>query len=126
MSTACPTCESGKTVGYVIGVVGLFLVIGWLACLVASRTQPEPLNQARVAERLRASRELAQANAEALNNYGVIDPGKGVIRLPVSRAMELTIQQWKDPAAARSNLLSAVENSTAPAPKAPEKPSQFE
>jgi hypothetical protein len=37
--------------------------------------------------------------------------------------MEITLQEWQNPQAARSNLMARVEKATA---KAPEKPSQFE
>ena len=40
--------------------------------------------------------------------------------------MELTLQEWKDPVAGRSNLIARVEKATAPAPKPPEKPSIYE
>lgn len=77
-------------------------------------TKPEPLGQKRAKERADASRDLNAANVEALKTYGWVDQAKGIVRLPVDRAMELTIQQWKAPEAGRSNLLSRVLEATKP------------
>ncbi|MEO7299825.1 MAG: hypothetical protein ABI042_14755 [Verrucomicrobiota bacterium] len=63
---------------------------------------------------------------QALKNYAWQDQGKGLVRLPIERAMEVSLQEWQNPKAARSNLITRVEKATAPAPKAPEKPSEFE
>jgi hypothetical protein len=111
---------------YFFGTLGVCLVIGLLAWLMYSYTHPIELPHLKTAERLKNLKELNDANSQALNNYDVIDAAKGVYRLPIARAMELSLQQWKNPAAARSNLIARVEKATAPAPKAPEKPSQFE
>ena len=45
--------------------------------------------------------------------------GKGIVRLPVQRAVELTLQEWQNPGAARSNLISRVEKATALPPAKP-------
>ena len=58
---------------------------------------------------------------------GWVDPTKGIVRLRIEDAMKWVEQEWgRDPAAARSNLISRVEKATALPPKVPEKPSQFE
>jgi len=55
-----------------------------------------------------------------------VNKDKGIVRLPIQRAVELTLQEWQNPAAARSNLISRVDKATAVPPKAPEKPNPFE
>ena len=40
--------------------------------------------------------------------------------------MQITAQEWQNPAAARSNLIARDEKATAPAPVAPAKPNPFE
>ena len=65
----------------------------------------------------RSSADFKAANHEALENYGWQDPAKGLVRLKIERAMELTVQQWKNPQEARANLISRVEKATAPPPK---------
>ena len=78
--------------------------------------------------RMKSVVALKRGGAEetALTTYDWQDKGKGLIRLPIDRAMELAIVKWKNPAAARSNLISQIDKASAPAPKAPEKPSAFE
>jgi hypothetical protein len=79
------------------------------------------------AEERRKNLITARAEADqALKNYGWQDQAKGLVRLPVERAMEVALQEMQNPQAARSNLIARVEKATAPAPKAPEKPSEFE
>lgn len=118
--------EKGRCTAYVLGILGTFLLMAGLVWLMRHYTQPPPIDQARNAERLKFYAEMKAANAEALNNYAWQDQAKGLVRLPVARAMELTLKEWQNPAAARSNLIARVEKATAPAPKAPEKPSEFE
>jgi hypothetical protein len=47
-----------------------------------------------------------------------------VVRLPIETALQLTAQQWRNPAAARAELIAREEQACAPAPKAPEKTRQ--
>ena len=61
-----------------------------------------------------------------LTTYGWVDQPKGVVRLPIAEAMQLTLRDWQNPAAARSNLIARVEKATAAPPAAPAKPSAFE
>ncbi|EEF61928.1 preprotein translocase subunit SecE [Pedosphaera parvula] len=127
--------KSGSAlIAYSIAVIGAFLIVGGLVWVMISYTRPEPLGAERATERKKALTELRSANVDALSTYGWQDQARGVVRLPMmdkesggpGRSMELALKLWQNPAAARSNLIARVEKATAPAPKAPEKPSQFE
>ena len=111
---------------YVLSILGTFLVMAALVWLMRHYTQPAPLGADRAAERIKNLKEMRAANEEALNNYAWQDPAKGLVRLPIARAMEITLQEWQNPAAARSNLIARMEKAIAPAPKPPEQPSPFE
>lgn len=111
---------------YILGILGSFLVVGILAWAIYRYTQPPPLGEDRAAVRAKALSELRAAEAEALSTPAWIDQGKGIVRLPIERAMELVLEEWKNPAAARSNLVARVEKATALPPKPPQKPSEFE
>ena len=117
--------SSQKTASF-IGILGAFLVVGILVYAMKQYTRPAPLNQARVDERKKALTEIRSEETRLLNNNEVIDVGKGLVRLKISRAMELTLEDYKNPAAARSNMIARADKAGAPPPKAPEKPSQFE
>jgi hypothetical protein len=109
-----------------LAVLGTFLIVGWLVWLMIGYTKPASVGQARAEERKKILAEMHAAEAQALENVGWQDQAKGLVRLPIERAKQLTIQEWKNPAAGRSNLLARVEKANAAPPKAPEKPSEFE
>lgn len=118
--------DKARVAAYVAGILGSFLVFAGLVWVMRHYTQPAPVNQTKVTERYKNLQELNAANADLLNNYAWQDQAKGFVRLPIARSIELTAQEWKDPAAARSNLIARIEKATALPPKAPEKPSEFE
>ncbi len=125
-TTAC-CADKARVAAYVAGILGSFLVFAGLVWVMRHYTQPVSVNQTKVADRYKNLQELNAANADLLNNYAWQDQAKGLVRLPIARSMELTVQEWQDdPAVARSNLIARIEKATAPPPKAPEKPSEFE
>jgi len=110
---------------YALTIIGAFLIVGFLVWMMYEFTQPPPLGQNRAAERAKALTELRAYESEQLNNAGWIDPAKGIVRMRIEDAMKIVEQQWgKDPAAARSNLISRVEAANPPPPKPA--PSVFE
>ena len=113
-------------VAYATGILGCFLIVAALVWAMRHYTQPAPLGEDRVAARKKALSELRAVEAEELSTYGWLDQAKGVVRLPIAEAKKMTLRDWQNPAAARSNLIARVEKATAVPPAAPAKPSQFE
>lgn len=112
---------------YVITVLGAFLIVAFLVWAMRHYAQAPPPGEDRAAFRAKTLIEIRAAEAEALNNPGWIDPTKGIVRLPIEDAMKWVEEEWaRNPVAARSNLMSRVDKATAPPPRQPEKPSQFE
>ena len=112
---------------YLVGVLGAFLIVAGLVWAMKHYTQPAPLGEDRIAVRTKALADLRAAEAEALQHPGWVDQARGIVRLPIEEAVQMVERDWgQNPAAARSNLIARVEKATAPLPKAPEKPSQFE
>ena len=70
--------------------------------------------------------ELHAAEADALNNVGWVDQGKGIVRLPIADAVLLAEKQWQNPAQARATLNDRVEKAFYVPPPPPPKPSAFE
>lgn len=125
MNSESQCCRSGTA--YAIGILGSFLIVAALAWAIHYYTRPAPLGEDRNAVRSKALAELRAAEAEALATPGWVDQTKGLVRIPIADAMTLVEHEWsQNPSAARSNLIERVEKATAPPPKAPEKPSQFE
>jgi len=113
-----------STCAYVLAALGSFLIVAALVWAMHRYTQPPPLGEDRAAARAKALGELRALEADALEHAGWVDPTKGIVRLPIEEAVKMIESDWGP--AARSNLISRVEKATAPPPKAPEKPSQFE
>ena len=111
---------------YLISILGSFLIIAALVWAMKRYTQPPPLGEDRVAVRKKALADLRAAEASELTSYGWVDQAKGVVRLPITEAMQFALRDWQNPAAARSNLIARVEKATAVPPPAPAKPNPFE
>ena len=111
-----------------IGVA--FLIACLLFAAIVAKMEwsvPVPdIDADRAAVRAKALAEIRAAETQALNHPGWIDENRGLVRLPISVALQITEREWQNPAAARSNLAARVEKAAAPAPQAPEKPSAFE
>ena len=120
--------QSERTgLAYIITVLGAFLIVAALVWAMQHYTQPAALGEERAAFRAKSLTELRAAETEALNNVGWVDASKGIVRLRVEDAMKWVEQNWaRDPVAARLELSNRVEKATAPPPRQPEKPSQFE
>ena len=119
-------CNKTKIAVYSVAILGSFLIMAALVRTMQSKTSSAALGAERAEERRKNLATVRAESEQALKNYAWQDQAKGLVRLPVDRAMEITLQEWQNPQAARSNLIARVEKATAPAPKAPEKPSQFE
>jgi len=115
-------CSCGW-IPWTVGTLGSFLVIGGLAWLVVVYNRPAAPGEDRVALRYKNLRELHAAEAVAAVQYTWIDQPKGLVKLPVQRALELSAKEMQDPAAARAELIARMQKATA---KPPEVKSAFE
>jgi hypothetical protein len=118
------SCEFKTTVAaYTLAVIGAFLIVAGLVWVMISYTRPEPLGEDRAAVRLKTLTDVRNADAEVLYNSGFVweDQTKGIVRLPITNAMELSLQLWQDKAAARSNLVGRVEKKYYVPPPPPNK-----
>jgi len=113
---------------FVLGavIIGTLLIVGILINAMIKYTTPPSLTAERAAFRAKNLAELRAANANALTSYDYVDQQRGIVRLPIEQAMQLTIAEWADPAKGRATLLERQAKASAPLAKAPEKPSAFE
>jgi hypothetical protein len=108
-----------------LGIVLLFALLGVIVLAIVGpsprRSDYEETRAKKRMENLKTSREDA---AKALNAYAWIDKNKGVARIPISRAMELTIAQLaqQKPAAAGPIATPATAEATAGKPAAQTSP----
>jgi uncharacterized protein YdaU (DUF1376 family) len=115
-----------KGLAFGMAIVGAFLIAAVLVLAMRHYTTPPPLGKERAETRARALKELRAAENDALHQVGWVDPTKGIVRLRIEDAMQMVEREWRNPAAARSNLLARVAKANAAPPKAPETPSPFE
>lgn len=95
---------------YAVGILGAFSIFAVLVNSIKTHSAPPAMNEARAAERSRASAEVKAASEQELNNYAKLDAAKSLYRLKISQAMTLTEQMYRSGAdAARSNLISRAE-----------------
>jgi hypothetical protein len=122
---SCYGCTA--KVAWAIAVVGAILIVVFLDRQLKAYTQAPPVDAGRAEERAKNLAEIRNAEAEALDHTGWVDQSKGIVRLKIDDAMQLMEQNWKNPAAGRSNLLERVAKANPPPPPpAPTKPSEFE
>jgi hypothetical protein len=97
-----------------------------LVFLILRNPTAIPVEQPRIKERLKNLADLRIASAQILETYGWQNKDKQVIRIPIERAMELTVSEWQNPAAARSNLLDRAAKVFAPPPLPPQPINPYE
>lgn len=118
-------CCCRNAMGILASLVALLIVAGLVWAMI-HYTTPEDLTAQRAAERRQNLADVRAAEAEAATTYAWIDPAKGVVRLPVERAVELALEAGGNPAQARKDLVERSKAAHAvPAPP-PEQPSEFE
>lgn len=77
-----------------LGVVLLFTLFGGIVlALIGPAPRGNDYEQKRAKSREEKLKTLRQEDAKTLTTYGWIDKNKGVVRIPIARAMELTIAE---------------------------------
>jgi hypothetical protein len=119
-------CQKIRLGAYAAGLLGTFLIVALLARLMQSYAGAPSIAATRAAERMQIMSEYKAANEPLVDNYDWQDQAKGFVRVPIARAEELVLQEWQDPAAARSNLMARAAKAFALPPKPPEKKNEYE
>jgi hypothetical protein len=109
-----------------LGFVVACFILAALILAMKHFAHPPAIDADQAAARAKVLADLHTAESNALNNAGWIDQNRGLVRLPISVALQITENEWQNPAAARSNLMARVEKATAPAPAGPAKSNPFE
>jgi len=109
----------------VVFVAACFLFAALVAIVRFSATPPK-IDADRAAVISKVLFEIRTNEAASLNNAGWADQPRGIVRLPIETAMQMTERDWQNPAQARADLIARAEKAAAPAPKVAPKPSQFE
>ena len=99
-----------------VGVVLLFAFFGLLA-LVVFRASPRGNTYEEKRAKARSEKlDAAQKQMlTALTTYGWVDKTKGVVRIPINEAMQLTVAELADKKPAAANPIATPEPNPAPA-----------
>lgn len=113
---------SGAAIGFLIASV-IFAV---LVVIVRNSVSVPAIDAGREAAISKALFEIHTNEAAMLDHVGWVDQQRGIVRLPIAAAMKMTAEEWQNPEAARSNLMTREEKASAPLPKAPAKANPFQ
>lgn len=114
-----PTHSHPMVTPRVVAILLIFFLMSGAIWLLYHYTRPGPVEETRWAERAKHLADLKAKNQEALETYGWVSKERGVVRLPVARAMELTVKEWQDPAGGREGLIARMEKALPPMPPTP-------
>jgi hypothetical protein len=107
-----------------LGVVLLFALFGVIVlAVIGPAPRSDDYEQKRAKARQEKLKTAREEDAKALNSYGWIDKNKGVARIPVTRAMELTLlelaQKKPEPAGPIATPEPAAPGAATGAPASP-------
>ena len=98
-----------------VGVVLLFALF-WVivVAVVGPAPRGDTYEKTRADGRMKKLQDLRDEDSKALSGYSWIDKNKGTVRLPIERAMELTIAELANKKPAPAGPIAAPEASAAP------------
>lgn len=93
-----------------IGLIALIVAVAGVGLFLYFFNAPKPLNLEIVQER---KAKLADVNAkqdELINNYAWVDQTKGIVRIPVEKAMPLTVEKLRTPNPSNNSQSNKISN----------------
>ena len=98
-----------------LGVVLLFALFGAIVlAIVGPAPRGNTYEKMRAENRVKKLKEARDEDVKALNGYAWIDKNKGTVRLPVERAMELTVADLANKRPAAAGPIATPAASAAP------------
>src|SRR6266567_1034131 len=103
-----------------LGIVLLFALFGIIVlAVIGPAPRGSDYEETRAKKRVDNLKTLREEAAKALTTYGWIDKNKGVARIPIDRAMELTIAKLAQQKPAAAGPIATPEPQPAAAPASP-------
>jgi hypothetical protein len=81
---------------YLLGFIGLFLLFVGILSVTYINRQVEPVESLLSRNRKNQVNKINQDAKKKMDAYQVVDRDKGLYRIPVTRAMELTLQAYQN------------------------------
>src|SRR5437764_14967896 len=117
-----PLTAASPPVSFVawLGVVLLFLFFGiFVLVLVAATPHGNTYEEKRAKARDEKLKTMRDTASKDLNSYAWVDKGKGVARIPIDRAMQLTLRDLASKKPEPANPIAAPAEAAAPAASPP-------
>jgi hypothetical protein len=113
---ACPPISFGAW----LGVILLFLFFGiFVLVLVAATPHGNNYEEKRAKAREEKLKTIRDAATKELSSYAWVDKGKGVARIPIDRAMQLTLRDLASKKPEPANPIATPAEAAAPAASPP-------
>jgi hypothetical protein len=98
-----------------LGVVLLFVLFGAIVvAVIGPAPRGDSYEKMRAETRAKKLKDARDEEIKALCSYAWVDKNKGTVRLPIDRAMELTVADLANKKPAPANPIAAPESSAAP------------
>ena len=103
-----------------LGVVCLFALFGLIVlAVIGPSTRTSDYEEMRAKKRMEKLKALHEENQKELTTYAWVDKNKGVARIPIDRAMELTVADLAQKKPAPAGPIAMPPAQTAPAGTSP-------
>ena len=98
-----------------VGVVLLFALFGVIVvAVIGPAPRGDRYEQMRAEARAKKLKDAREEESKAMTSYSWIDKNKGTVRLPIDRAMELTVAELANKKPTSAYAIAAPESSAAP------------
>jgi len=98
-----------------VGVVLLFALFGAIVvAVIGPAPRGDTYEKMRAEARAKKLKDMRDEDGKALTAYAWVDKNKGTVRLPIDRAMELTVADLANKKPAPAYAIAAPESSAAP------------
>src|SRR5437588_12091986 len=115
--------QSPAPVSTWVGVVLLFALFGAIAlAIIGPAPRGNTYEKMRAEARAKKLKDARNEDAKALTTYSWVDKNKGTVRLPIERAMELTLADLANKNPMPAYAIAAAESSAAPGGQAAASP----
>src|SRR5213592_1028673 len=106
-----------------LAVVLIFALFGVIVlAIIGPMPRGSDYEETRAKKRMEKLKTVREDAEKALNTYAWIDKNKGVVRIPISRAMELTMAQLAQSRPAPAGPIATPEAQASPAASASPSP----
>jgi len=119
--------ESARRVAYSptpfstwLGIVFLFVLFGLIVlAVIGPSPRGSDYEETRAKKRIEQLKTLREENQKELTTYAWVDKNKGVARIPIDRAMELTVAELAQKKPAPAGPIATPATQTVPAGASP-------